>query len=311
MNYKSFYSWEKYGNRIDLMKVLGTIINVKKISFNDLINLLRGFNLGSKRTVQRMVIFFYYIDFITISEGRVNCKSNILNDSNLIDKVFYKFCENYFKYNPIELVIFLSENMECETILGRNIPLKYSNFRDFAISFEKLKFYPQTNSYSLLSDDFSSFIRNKRNLASLEKNLEIKKEIGLKGEEFVLQFERKRLKRTEGILRISDDDVSAGYDIKSYDYHDDIYHNRFIEVKTYTKNDRFYLSRNEMYVAELLKDNYFLYLVDVSMIQISDYSPLIIKNMYKLLIDNNQVNSKVELVSYAISDLNGLISGSN
>ncbi|MCT4631356.1 MAG: DUF3883 domain-containing protein [Firmicutes bacterium] len=307
MNYKSFYSWEKFGDKKKLIKVINTIIRVNEIKFNDLINLLKGLNLGSNRTVQRMVIFYYYMDFIDICEGNVKYKGNLSDTYNLNDKIFYRFCEQYFKYNPIELVIFLSENTECQTILGRNIPLRYSNFRDFAISFEKLKFNIETNSYSLLTHDFTCFIKKKRNLASLERSLDRKRELGLMGEEFILNFEKKRLNRTEGIVRISDDDVSAGYDIKSYNNHSDIYHNRYIEVKTYTENDKVYLSRNEIHVSKLLKDNYFLYLVDVDLINTPGYSPIIIKNMHKNLFDNDLVKSKIELVSYEVSDLNKLI----
>jgi hypothetical protein len=247
------------------------------------------------------------MDFIDICEGNVKYKGNLSDTYNLNDKIFYRFCEQYFKYNPIELVIFLSENTECQTILGRNIPLRYSNFRDFAISFEKLKFNIETNSYSLLTHDFTCFIKKKRNLASLERSLDRKRELGLMGEEFILNFEKKRLNRTEGIVRISDDDVSAGYDIKSYNNHSDIYHNRYIEVKTYTENDKVYLSRNEIHVSKLLKDNYFLYLVDVDLINTPGYSPIIIKNMHKNLFDNDLVKSKIELVSYEVSDLNKLI----
>ena len=95
----------------------------------------------------------------------------------------------------------------------------------------------------------------------LEKNLLIKKQLGNEAEEFAFEYERKKL-IAKGIekepIRISLIDVSAGFDILSYDNDskDEIY----IEVKSCDNDYVFHFTNNEISKSKLYKNRYWLYL---------------------------------------------------
>lgn len=90
-------------------------------------------------------------------------------------------------------------------------------------------------------------------------------EIGDLGEKFVLEYEKKRLKRegredlSEKIKQISLISVGAGYDILSFEK-DGL--ERLIEVKTTTGDgSQFQLTANEYKVAKLKQEIYWIYFV--------------------------------------------------
>ncbi|MBD5551788.1 MAG: DUF3883 domain-containing protein [Lachnospiraceae bacterium] len=116
-------------------------------------------------------------------------------------------------------------------------------------------------------------------LEKLKKQLESNELAGEKAELFVLEYEKKRLGLSlcEKVKRISEIDVTAGYDIVSFDSDLSQEPDRFIEVKA-TSNDGFYWSRNEYEIAKLKGDTYYLYLVDLTKVNQSAYLPQIIKN---------------------------------
>lgn len=303
MNYSSFLKWEKYGQRDELIEVFETIRKVKCIEFSELTKLLKTFNLGSEKTIRRMIVFYKFLNLIDIERGKVTLKyknSRLYNVDNLI---FFRYCDLFFKYYPVEKIMYLRENINGDIFLAKSIPLKYSNFRNLAISFNKLLYNHETCSYNFVSSNFSKYLMRKKSLESLEKNLENQKINGLKGEQYVVKYEKKRLNEDANVVRISDDNVTAGYDIKSFDKANDIFHNRFIEVKTYSHNEKVYITRNEINVSKLLGNSYYLYVVDLSCVENEDYEPLIIKDLHKNIISNETIPFEVELITYNISDL--------
>ncbi|MGB4775215.1 MAG: DUF3883 domain-containing protein [Daejeonella sp.] len=97
------------------------------------------------------------------------------------------------------------------------------------------------------------------------EQLERKRIIGIKGEEFVVEYEKQSLLKlnlielAEKVKRVSDENVANGYDVISYspDGQD-----KFIEVKTtITSKYEFEISSNELKRAKQLSDNYFLYFI--------------------------------------------------
>ncbi|MDA1675320.1 protein NO VEIN domain-containing protein [Bacillus cereus group sp. TH152-1LC] len=99
----------------------------------------------------------------------------------------------------------------------------------------------------------------------LEKQLEIKKKIGLEGESYVFLAEKEHLKSigrmdlAEKVTWVANENCNAGYDIQSF-FEDGSY--KYIEVKSTTaRNENFYLTNNELEVAKILGDNYFIYRV--------------------------------------------------
>ena len=83
--------------------------------------------------------------------------------------------------------------------------------------------------------------------------------MGELAEEFVLKLETKKLKNTKKHPKqISHVDVTAGYDIVSYNKNgEEIY----IEVKGFQNNYSFHWSENEISVSKDLSNKYYIYCV--------------------------------------------------
>lgn len=168
-------------------------------------------------------------------------------------------------------------------------PIAYAAIRNFLISVgaldkEKNGEIGINESYEA---DFSYELHSRKQKFGLDQLLEKQKEQnrrGLEAEEFVLKFEKERV-QTKGhkIKRISDFDVSAGYDIVSFDSASSSNYDRFIEVKCYTGNKHFYWSENEVDVARIKGDKYILCLVDYEKMNAPRYVPEFISNPFSVI----------------------------
>jgi hypothetical protein len=119
---------------------------------------------------------------------------------------------------------------------------------------------------------YLSFLLDNRNmsLAELDQHLKIDREIGDIAEKIVLEYEKNRLKNEESsdsestlVQIISTTDVTAGYDVESFDGKTaDLEFNRHIEVKGSTNNElSFYWSSGEIQKARELGSLYWIYFV--------------------------------------------------
>ena len=135
--------------------------------------------------------------------------------------------------------------------------------------------------------DWTEQLRNRKKKFTLEqllKQQEDQSRRGLEAEEFVLGLEKKRLPDlAQKIKRISDFDVSAGYDIVSYENNETEHYDRFIEVKCYMGSPHFFWSENESDVARIKADKYILCLVDYLRIGEPGYQPEFIRNPYETI----------------------------
>lgn len=140
--------------------------------------------------------------------------------------------------------------------------------------------------------DWTEQLRNRRKKFTLEQLLKQQEEQskrGLEAEEFVLGIERSRLpEMARKIKRISDFDVSAGYDIVSFERDDTEHYDRFIEVKCYIGSPHFYWSENESDVAKIKADKYILCLVDYTRIGEPGYQPTYIRNPYETIFEGDE-----------------------
>lgn len=103
---------------------------------------------------------------------------------------------------------------------------------------------------------------------------------GAAAEEWVVEFERRRLRDhpfVEQVRRVSEDDVTAGYDVLSFASPTSLQHDLFIEVKSYGSVKLFHWSRNEIATAEEFGEEYALYLVDRNRCCEFGYVPHIMK----------------------------------
>lgn len=158
-------------------------------------------------------------------------------------------------------------------------------FRNILIQYKVLC---EHNRELLLNPDYEKVLAeymrkegSKKTLESLKNQLELQDALGEAAEVFVVEYERKRLSSSNNaalIKRISEIDVTAGYDILSFNNTASADFDRFIEVKSFQGAEHFYWSRNEIEKAKLYEDKYFLYLVDSSKVETPGYEPHIICN---------------------------------
>jgi len=131
--------------------------------------------------------------------------------------------------------------------------------------------------------------RKKVTIEQLRKTLEFEQRVGDAGEDFVLRLEKNRLhpEKARMVMRISQVDVAAGYDIVSVQDNDSAGIDRFIEVKTYIGKKHFHWSTNEIDVAKLRRNLYYLCLVDYEKIDEAGYMPEYIQNPYENVFESS------------------------
>lgn len=176
------------------------------------------------------------------------------------------------------------------------ISIKHACYRNLLISLEILSSPRSNGDFSI--ERFISLFTNeitinhkKKTLDQLLKDLERRQDEGEAGEQFVLNYERIRLRShpmRNKIKQISIADTNAGYDIVSYNSLKSKQLDRLIEVKTYSGNPHFYWSRNEKEKASLLREHYFIYLVDYSQISNCEYQPIIIQDPCSFFENHNE-----------------------
>lgn len=184
---------------------------------------------------------------------------------------------------------------------------KYSNFKQLLIDFSFISPHPDTHFKKYIIDGKYKKLFDKYILPSIKKEMfgidELKKQIeknniyGEEAEFFVLEFEKKRLtghSKIEKIEKISDYHVNAGYDIISFETIDSETLNRCIEVKSFSGIESFFWSRNEIDVAKIKENEYFLYLVDRSKMNNENYIPTIIQNPYENVLNKDKWKKRIE-----------------
>lgn len=175
-------------------------------------------------------------------------------------------------------------------------PLKLSSVRNVLLSQGFLRVNRSiAGSHFYVSPEYETLVashcvkkRKAMSLEQLKKRLENNELAGEKAELFALEYEHRRLGPEGGtkVKRISDIDVSAGYDIVSVNTPDSLKTNRFIEVKAISEAG-FFWSKNEYEVAKLLATDYYLYLIDLTKIYDDNYEPEIINNPAQQITENS------------------------
>ncbi|UZE92467.1 MAG: DUF3883 domain-containing protein [Methanosarcinales archaeon] len=144
--------------------------------------------------------------------------------------------------------------------------------RDILNLMLQLGILEKDDSMLFVNQNYVSVIANLKgfgilSLKKLRKIMEKKIEVGDIAEDLIMLYEQKRLKslgatkESELVNRISKLNVSAGYDILSFDTKSsDLKYDRFIEVKGSSNNlINFEWSSNEVKVAEKLGPKYWIY----------------------------------------------------
>lgn len=202
--------------------------------------------------------------------------------------------------------IFCSENMSYDIIYRfiqielSAFPFKHSGFRKLLINFNFIYAHPDKNIRKLIVNSrfkkifdrelLPEISRRKIGINELRTLIEAKQIHGEEGERFALNYEQARLKSHPIFSRIeiiSYYDIGAGYDIISFNSLESLEHDRFIEVKSFVGVPNFHWSRNEIDVAKLKGDKYFLYLVNREEMNNFEYVPTIIQNPYDKILNTD------------------------
>ena len=180
-------------------------------------------------------------------------------------------------------------------IQKHGFPISAAVFRNFLIQMKALLEQPDgglliTEQYEKVFAQVQKAARRKLSLEELKSKLEQQEEQGAKAEEFVLAFERTRLQGSplsHKVKQISEIDVTAGYDIISFADCASVEYDRYIEVKSFKGSPHFYWSKNEIEVATLYGEMYYIYLVDIDRLADTDYCPQIICNPSKMVVESD------------------------
>ena len=167
------------------------------------------------------------------------------------------------------------------------------------LSYLRLVNYDSKNRrYNLTKNGNKIFKSNLgKTLEQLKKEQKSQEERGEKAEEYILKLELKRLKghpQYNKIKRISNDNVSAGFDIQSFKSLESNKIDKLIEVKSFLGTQRIYWSINEVKVASKKMNNYSLCIVDSSKIKDKDYIYKEIINPYEYFSMNDHTEKSVK-----------------
>lgn len=301
------------GNLDGFLFLLGSVIADKQLPYEDIRILCSYAPGGSKIVLPEMVQYCTAFGWIQDIDGLLSLTPEILdvhqNACELNHQIICKSIGVLFESQIFNINMFSFDALSNKTLFRNELfPLNYSVIRNTLINigfFEVSHSLHGTTFY--VSDMYEKVLskickteKKKLTLSQLRKKLESDAEIGEKAEQFSLMFEQRRITNSlsEKIKIISDIDVTAGYDLLSYESNDSVDYDRFIEVKAASRDMGFFWSRNEYEMAKLKGEHYYLYLVDVGQIDKPGYVPKIIQNPAESVMESS--DWMVEPQSYHI-----------
>ena len=262
------------------------------------------------------VLFFIEIGSLTRSNsGRVSNNSGSPDSDSISGKLQLSILDSFlskfeaqilpesFKFDPAERRMLINRLL----VPGRELEYPYA-LLEFGV-FERgntmethwrISQRHEPVFKSILKTRYNESQKKKTSLASLKARLAQQEAAGLMAEEWVCDYERRRLldhPLLEQVGRISDLDVSAGYDIESFETLESAVIDRFIEVKSFSKNIEFYWSENEMNIAQNLGTQYWLYLVDRTNLDAPNYQPIKIRDPWSHFIRRKPIGWNSSTVS--------------
>lgn len=281
------------GRKEDLIYFLQYIIGNNSISLEDIRVLCSHAPAGYQLRADFLVTYCACFGWIVQDEEITTSLEirNFLNDKERLNRYMVESSLSTLFSNKILFADMFVYDMEKCQVLFRNelLPLSYAHIRNVLVSQEffvvereecKTMFGVHPDFEKILAK-FCKKSSNALTLEQLKARLEANSISGAKAEAFVLEYEKRRIHNPllqKQIKQVSELDVCAGYDIISYKSDASTSYDCFIEVKAISRTLDFYWSKNELEVAMLLGEQYYLYLVDLNKIHLENYSPIIIPN---------------------------------
>lgn len=258
------------------------------------LKILAQSELGKKGSeIELTILLLESMNLIIKTDDVIVCTGKLLENYSEKNEIFCDwFVDEFIDYvmrNDIIDIDTITYEISSDTYLMSPscIKSKYSGFRNMLVDFNIIALRSDAH-YTILQklDKYIARPRIRRKITEkqLFYQLQMEKEQGDTGEDWVLEYEKRRItnKQLQGrIKRISLIDVGAGFDIVSFNNNDSNDFDRFIEVKTYKGNEHFHWSHNEIEKASLMGEDYYIYLIDIDCINYEDYEPLIIQDPIK------------------------------
>ncbi len=304
------------GRKEDLIYFLQSIVGNCNLKVDDIRVLCAHAPAGYQLRAEALINYCTCFGWILQRDNIVACSVNqsVVDDAARLN--FYlveSSLEVLFKHDILTADMFIYD-VHRRRVSFRNelLPLPYSSIRNVLVSQgflnverepQKTTFWVHPNFERILAQ-FCKKSSTTLTLKQLRARLEADAVAGEKAESFVLKYERRRICNPvlQGqIKQISEIDVCAGYDILSYENDKSTFYDRFIEVKAIPQRSSFFWSKNELEIARLHGEKYFLYLVDLSRIEDEEYCPRIISNPAQSVM--NSSNWLVEPESYHIQEV--------
>ena len=283
------------GDKDELLFFICNVIGSSQIGVKDA-EIIYAHSPGKHNlSVKNLISYCYILGWIQIYEDIISVSPDIvpfLSDKEKLNEVLIVSTVNQlFKETIMDANMFYYDSVQCcYAFKNELLPLSLSDVRNILISqgflipsrdTQGTRFYISPT-YDVLVAKHCKARHKQLSLEQLKKQLENNDLAGEKAELFVLEYEKKRLEQPlcEKVRRISEIDVTAGYDIVSFNSIQSQELDRFIEVKAISDTG-FYWSKNEYEIAKLKGNTYYLYLVELSRINQQNYSPQIIQNPAK------------------------------
>jgi hypothetical protein len=285
-----------------LIKLVGHA-NKSSLSIKELKDYFINISIDNRYVFDGGISFLMYLDiFILDSSNKININKVyahfINNEKLLIEKINRLFLAK-LKESDLFKILFnestmLYENDGTLVVSNSAFKFKYATIRQLLLDFKVIAKHSYIVKNYVIMDDYKSYFDNveisknsiKRilTLDELKKLQKIKNSYGENAENFVVDYEKLKFKSHElvgAIEKISDFNVSAGYDIVSLRSNKSSVIDKFIEVKSYSRSPNFHWSKGEVESAKKEKNKYFLYLINRDQIDNPGYIPLMIQNPYE------------------------------
>lgn len=267
------------------LKLVLSDLKIQKCSAQKLCALRNNMRLN----FPAVVLLFKYLGIIKEKSGYLYPTGigKELITSNNLETEFCRLCfKKIISDDLLDIAtVHYNININEYIIEKQGFPVLAAVFRNTLLQYHALQEYSGSlvisTEYESIFADYQKRYKTRMSLEKLKDQIEEQEKQGEKAEQFVLAFEAKRLinhLKVNNIKRISTIDVTAGYDILSYEDNESLKFDRFIEVKSYKGNPHFYWSQNEIETAKLYEEKYFIYLIDALKVDEPGYKPLIIRN---------------------------------
>lgn len=283
----------KYDKFLGKKEILSFINLINQKGYLDMYNNISKYFNCSTKVLSATIDLLKYTELIDeTSDNKLYLKNSIYNDN--LEMILIKNILKKLEVEEEQDLINLGE-IKFSLIYGyyiniASIKMKYSALRNILIEFNFFKI--SDDNLLLIQDVYINDVKmlikkskNKITINQLKERLKKQDENGELAEQYVLNFEKRRLcsNKKNLIKRISEIDVNAGYDLCSFNNNESTEYDRFIEVKSFNEEVYFYWSSNEIETAKKLGDKYYLYLVDRSKIFDENYIPYIYINPINIL----------------------------